>query len=112
MNEATREVIDLAVRLVIVLITGLLIPYLKSRTEEVKLQKTIQTIETVVKAAEQLLSDKTGKERYEYVVKVLNDLGIEVGEFEKQVIESAVYQLAPTSERNKSKVASTDSLNS
>lgn len=76
--------------LIAVIITGYLVPYIKSKTSSEEQSTITAWIDVAVAAAEQLFGSGTGTEKLEYVQNYLEGLGIEVSTAE---IESSVYWL-------------------
>ena len=103
MNNMIVEVGTILISLIGVLVTYLLIPYIKSKTTEKQREDIMFWVKVAVNAAEQIYKEKgNGKLKKEYVVKFLNDIGIKISEFELDVlIESAVLELDKIKEGNK-----------
>lgn len=103
MNNMIIEVGTILISLIGVLVTYLLIPYIKSKTTEKQREDIMFWVKVAVNAAEQIYKEKgNGKLKKEYVVKFLNDIGIKISEFELDVlIESAVLELDKIKEGNK-----------
>lgn len=78
-----------------VLITGVLIPYLRQRGLQTKAINIINAVETAVKAAEQIYSDSNqGNLKKEYVLRRLQEQGIKLSEKElDDMIEASVLEL-------------------
>ncbi len=77
------------------LITGLLIPYLKSKIDQTQRAKTLDMIAIAVKAAEQIYTrHNEGKSKKAFVLEWLRSKGIKLSENELNVfIEAAVREL-------------------
>lgn len=81
------------------LITGLLIPYIKSKIDREKRVEIMEMVEVAVKAAEQIYDVKypdgnKGAEKKEYVVSWLNERGVKIdGEALDVLIEATVKEL-------------------
>ncbi len=103
MNNMIVEIGTILISLTGVLVTYLLIPYIKSKTTEKQREDIMFWVKVAVNAAEQIYKEKgNGKLKKEYVVKFLNDIGIKISEFELDVlIESAVLELDKIKEGNK-----------
>lgn len=88
------ELIQALIALLSAVITGLLIPYLKRKISEQKLEELRKWVAVAVKAAEQLYGSKAGLQKKEYVVSFLLSKGI-VFDVEEvtALIESEVYKL-------------------
>ncbi len=94
MNIDYTELIQALIALLSAIITGFLIPFMKRKISEQKLEELRKWVSVAVKAAEQLYSGKTGLEKKEYVVSFLLSKGI-VFDVEEvtALIESEVYKL-------------------
>lgn len=103
MESLTFQIASILISLIGVLVTYLLIPYIKSKTTEKQREDIMFWVKVAVNAAEQIYKEKgNGKLKKEYVVKFLNDIGIKISEFELDVlIESAVLELDKIKEGNK-----------
>lgn len=89
------EVFSAVITLFVALITAFVIPWLKSKTGAARFAEVLKWVEIAVAAAEQMakagLIDMPKKE---YVVKFLNDSGVDVDEAELDaMIEAAVLKL-------------------
>lgn len=91
MNYTT--IFEAVLALMAVIITGYLVPYIKSKTSAEEQSSISAWIDVAVAAAEQLLGSGMGDEKMAYVVEYLAKLGIEVTSEE---IESSVYWLTTT----------------
>ena len=94
MNIDYTDLIQAIIALFSAIITGFLIPYLKRKLSEQKLEELQKWVSVAVKAAEQLFSGQTGQQKKEYVVAFLLSKGI-VFDIEDvtALIESEVYKL-------------------
>ena len=103
MESLTFQIASILISLIGVLVSYLLIPYIKSKTTEKQREDIMFWVKVAVNAAEQIYKEKgNGKLKKEYVVKFLNDIGIKISEFELDVlIESAVLELDKIKEGNK-----------
>lgn len=97
------ELIQAIIALLSAVITGFLIPYLKKKISEQKLEELRKWVAIGVKAAEQLYGSKTGLQKKEYVVSFLLSKGI-VFDVEEvtALIESEVYKLSQEALTDKS----------
>lgn len=85
-------VLQAVISLVAVLITSLLIPWIKANLDAKKQQMLDGLIKTLVYAAEQIyVSGGTGQAKYEYVIRELMKRGYTV---DAAAIEAAVRELA------------------
>lgn len=77
------------------LITGLLIPYLRTKISKEKREKYYEIVLVAVKAAEQIFrKHNTGATKKDYVLKKLRELGVKLSNDElNMLIESAVKEL-------------------
>lgn len=87
-------IFEIIITIISAILTGFIIPMLKSRLTAEKHQQLIYWVGIAVKAAEQLFGSKTGKQKKEYVVSFLLSKGIvfDVDEV-TALIESEVYKL-------------------
>lgn len=81
--------------MVSVVITKILIPYIKEKTNAEDIANTLAMVEIAVKAAEQIYNKAgQGRLKKEYVVQYLNDRGIKVDERDlDNMIEATVLEL-------------------
>lgn len=94
MNIDYTDLIQAIIALFSAIITGFLIPYLKRKLSEQKLEELQKWVSVAVKAAEQLFSGQTGQQKKEYVVAFLLSKGIVFDvEDVTALIESEVYKL-------------------
>ena len=94
MNIDYTELIQAVIALLSAIITGFLIPYLKRKLSEQKLEELRHWIAVGVKAAEQLYGSQTGQQKKEYVISFLLSKGIVFNVDEvTALIESEVYRL-------------------
>lgn len=98
-NIDYTQLIQALIALLSVLITGFLIPCLKRKLSEQRLEELRKWVSIGVKAAEQLYGSKTGQQKKEYVVSFLLSKGIvfDIDEV-TALIESEVYKLTQTKE--------------
>ncbi len=94
MNIDYTEIIGGIITVLSAVVTTFLIPYLKERLSQEKLQKLSYWVKIACQAAEQLYGSKTGQQKKEYVVAFLLSKGIvfDVDEV-TALIESEVYKL-------------------
>lgn len=87
-------IFELIITILSAIITGFIIPAIKSKLSEEKRQQLLYWVNIAVKAAEQLYGSKTGQQKKEYVVAFLLSKGIvfDVDEV-TALIESEVYRL-------------------
>lgn len=94
MEKDYTIIIEIALTIISALVTGFLIPWLKTKLNNEKHQQLSYWVNTAVKAAEQIYGSKTGQQKKEYVVSFLLSKGIvfDVDEV-TAMIESEVYKL-------------------
>ena len=87
-------IIEALIGLVSLIITGFLIPYLRQKLSNEKREKLRSWVSIAVAAAEQLMKEKSGTEKKEYVVSFLLSKGLvfDVDEV-TAMIECEVYKL-------------------
>ena len=87
-------IIEALIGLVSLIITGFLIPFLKQRLSNEKRERLRSWVSIAVAAAEQLMKNKTGLEKKEYVVSFLLSKGLvfDIDEV-TAMIEAEVYKL-------------------
>ena len=92
-------ILDIAVKILAVLITGYILPkfkaYLSAKLSAEQRDELDRLVNAFVEAAEQTLraDDPTGVKRKEYVVKQLKALNYEITDELDALIEAAVYGL-------------------
>lgn len=93
-NFDFTPIFEAIITIVSLVLTGIVIPYIKQRIGEEKTENLKKWVSIGVKAAEQIYGSKTGQEKKEYVVSFLNSKGItfDIDEVET-LIESEVYKL-------------------
>lgn len=81
--------------IVSVLVTGVLIPYLRQRNLQNKAENILSAVEIAVKAAEQIYKEAgQGELKKEYVLRRLQEQGIKLSEKElDDMIEASVLEL-------------------
>ena len=88
------DLIQAIIALLSAVITGFLIPCLKKKFTEQRLEELKKWVEVGVKAAEQLYGSKTGQQKKDYVVAFLLSKGIVFNVEEvTALIESEVYKI-------------------
>lgn len=87
-------IFEAIITIVSLVLTGIVIPYIKQRIGEEKTENLKKWVSVGVKAAEQMYGGKTGQQKKEYVVSFLLSKGIvfDVDEVEA-MIEAEVYKL-------------------
>lgn len=79
----TQETIELIIRIVITIIgllfTYVIVPYIKNKIDQDKLNKLQQYIEYAVRYAEQLYTESQNKEKKEYVYNYILHKANEIG---------------------------------
>ena len=93
-NIDITPIIEALIGLVSLIITGFLIPYLRQKLSNEKREKLRSWVSIAVAAAEQLMKEKSGTEKKEYVVSFLLSKGLvfDVDEV-TAMIECEVYKL-------------------
>ena len=82
------------ITIVSLVLTGIVIPYIRQKIGEEKAENLKKWISVGVKAAEQVYGSKTGQTKKEYVVSFLKSKGITFDTDEvSALIESEVYKL-------------------
>ncbi|MBQ7861671.1 MAG: holin [Clostridia bacterium] len=96
-NIDYTALIQAIITLVSLIITGFLIPLLRKKLSNEKLDELKKWVRIAVSAAEQLYGSKTGQQKKEFVVAFLLSKGIvfDVDEV-NALIESEVYKLTST----------------
>ena len=96
-NIDYTAIIQAIITLVSLIITGFLIPLLRKKLSNEKLDELKKWVRIAVSAAEQLYGSKTGQQKKEFVVAYLLSKGIvfDVDEV-NALIESEVYKLTST----------------
>ena len=95
MDEGMVKIILAIISLAGVIITGVLVPYIRSKTTETQRENAYQIVLFAVKAAEQIFFQPgMGELKKEYVVNYLNSKGIKINKEDVEIfIESAVKEL-------------------
>lgn len=94
MNIDYTELLQAIIALLATLITTFLIPYINKKLSAEKVEELRKWVEIAVHAAEQLYGSKTGQQKKEYVISLLNSKGIkfDVDDVEA-MIEAEVQKL-------------------
>lgn len=88
------ELLQAVITLISVIITTFLIPYIKKKLSNERLEELKKWVSVAVKAAEQLYGSKTGKQKKEFVLSFLMDKGIIFDAAEvATLLEAEVYKL-------------------
>lgn len=96
MDEGIVKIILAVMALLNAIITGVVVPYIKSRTTAEQRDNVYALISIAVGAAEQVLKmeDPTGLKRKHYVITYLEGKGIKINDDDLDVfIEAAVQEL-------------------
>lgn len=99
MSFDLTDIIGAVITVLSAVVTTFLIPYLKEKLSQEKLQKLNYWVKIACQAAEQIYGSKTGQQKKEYVVSFLLSKGIvfDVDEV-TALIESEVYKLTQKAE--------------
>lgn len=91
----TNNIFYVVLSIISVLITGILIPYLKQKYGKEKIANIMEAVEIAVKAAEQIYTKQgQGQLKKQYVLMRLNEQGIKINEKElDDMIEASVLEL-------------------
>ena len=93
-NFDLTPIFEAIITIVSLVLTGIIIPYIRQRIGEEKAENLKKWVSVGVKAAEQLYGSKTGQQKKEYVVSFLLSKGIVVNVDEVEaLIEAEVYKL-------------------
>ena len=89
------KIVEMLIGLCVMLITGVLFPWLKTKISADKEASIKALVSIAVTAAEQIYSDpKMGQKKKEYVIAWLAERGVKLdGEKLDAMIEAAVYEL-------------------
>ena len=94
-------IINAVIALFAAIVTAVIIPYIKSRTSETQLRKTLEWARIAVSAAEQIYGAGGGEQKFEYAARWLRDRGIGVDIYElRAYIEDAVHEMNSSSLSN------------
>ncbi len=93
-SEQITQIILALITLMGTVVGAFLVPYIKSKTTLQQRENVYAIIVFGVKAAQQIYGQDTGIEKYDYVVKYIQNKGINIDEKDlKVMIESAVKEL-------------------
>ena len=93
-NFDLTPIFEAIITVVSLVLTGIVVPYIRQRIGEEKAENLKKWVSVGVKAAEQLYGSKTGQQKKEYVVSFLLSKGIVVDVDEVEaLIEAEVYKL-------------------
>lgn len=94
-NFNFTPIFEAIITIVSLVLTGIVIPYIRQKIGEEKAENLKKWVSVGVKAAEQIYGGKTGQQKKEYVVSFLNSKGInfDVDEVEA-LIEAEVFKIA------------------
>lgn len=94
MKTDYTPLIQAVITLISLVITGFIVPLLKRKLSNEKLDELKKWVSVAVKAAEQLYGSKTGKQKKEFVLSFLMDKGIIFDAAEvATLLEAEVYKL-------------------
>lgn len=95
MNEVWLKIALALISILSALVTGFLVPYIKSKTTNEQLANMYSIVKFAVQAAEQIfIGSGNGQKKKEYVLGYLNSIGIKITEEDLNLlIESAVKEL-------------------
>ena len=89
-----QTVVEFVIAVVAMAVSVFLIPWLKQKIGEAKMSELLALVQVAVEAAEQLFGAGTGDQKKQYVVKLLQNQGIDAtSEKVNAMIESAVLGL-------------------
>ena len=97
-EEITKIIVEAIASIAMVLITGYLIPWIKSKIGEEKYNRFVDYVELSVRSAEQLYSPEEWNKKKEYVRKsaiaLLDSIGLTISETElENIIEGLVNEV-------------------
>ena len=81
------QIIVSVIGLIVAVLTGVLVPYLKQKYGETKIAQTQQYVDIAVRAAEQLFKTEQAQEKKAYVINYLSERGIK---FDTATIENMI----------------------
>lgn len=108
MDEGILKIILAVISLLSAIITGVAIPYYKTRTDIAKQEKLYNMVLKGAEAAEQILKilDPDGIKRKAFVLNYLKNKGVNIFEYDVDVmIEAAVLEINKANEKLKPKEA-------
>lgn len=93
MNFDLTPIVQAVITLIAVIITSVLIPWIKAKVAAENIEKAKNLVKLGVQAAEQILGAGVGEEKYNYVVNyVASQIKIDTQTL-KNMIESAVLEM-------------------
>lgn len=95
MQEVQFKLISLVITIIMILITYYLVPYLKKKLGKEKFDEVYSWVSIAVNAAEQIFDEPgLGEKKKDYVLKFLQDRGINLTYQELDaLIEAVVYEI-------------------
>lgn len=95
MDEIQIKLLSLVITIISILITYYLVPYLKKKLGKEKFNEIYDWVSIAVNAAEQIFNEPgMGEKKKHYVLKFLQDRGIELSYQELDaLIEAVVYEI-------------------
>ncbi len=95
MNTVTYQIATLVISLIGVILSGLIVPWLRMKIGKEKISQVQMWVNVAVAAAEQIFSaPQQGPSKKVYVIEFLESKGIKITEQELNVlIEAAVFEL-------------------
>ena len=95
MNNTTYQIATLVISLIGVILSGLIVPWLRMKIGKEKISQVQMWVNVAVAAAEQIFSaPQQGPSKKVYVIEFLESKGIKITEQELNVlIEAAVFEL-------------------
>ena len=99
------QIVSLIIAVLGLVLTGIFMPYIKSRASKEQLELIYKAVKIAVYAAEQLFGTGMGVKKKQYVIEYLASKGLYVDEQVissdlNAMIESAVYELTKEQEKN------------
>ncbi len=93
-NFNFTPIFEAIITIVSLVLTGIVIPYIRQRIGEEKAENLKKWVSVGVKAAEQMHGSKTGQQKKEYVISFLNSKGINFNVDEVEaLIEAEVFKI-------------------
>ena len=99
------QIVSLVIAVLGLVLTGIFMPYVKSKASKEQLDLIYKAVKIAVYAAEQLFGSGTGLQKKQYVIEYLASKGLYVDEEVissdlNAMIESAVYELTKEQGKN------------
>jgi hypothetical protein len=99
------QIVSLVIAVLGLVLTGIFMPYVKSKASTEQLELIYKAVKIAVYAAEQLFGSGMGVKKKQYVIEYLASKGLYVNEEIissdlNAMIESAVYELTKEQEKN------------